>query len=231
MANRRSLLDTGKSAASGVAGTLSSVAGTVKDRGGGVLDRASQGVKESYKELTDDDLTKTEKKRIQRAKAEAEKEARDEAREVFEKEYKENLYDEAFAKELSRLQSEGPGVNRVTTNRGNRKKKLKKQVLEREKRQERRSRPAMSGTSLFGGPPMGTTPAPEPKERAPAPRQSQMNAMSLFGVPQRGPPREEPEPAPQQPAMGGMAMFGPMGQVQEQDESQEMRDPLFGMRL
>lgn len=107
MVDRQSLLDTGKSAGSSIAGTLSSVAGTVSEtaKSGGrrAASATREGLQRSYEELTDDNVTDQDRARLGRAREEAITEARQEARREYREEYQENIADEAYDRELQRL--------------------------------------------------------------------------------------------------------------------------------
>lgn len=214
MVERRDLIEKGKSAGESVAGTLKSAAGTLKSTAGTVGSKAKagaskaasatrRGVRESYNELTDDNVTDQEQARLERARQEAREEARAEARQEFREEYRENIADEAYDMELQRLRRRNQQVDNATQPR----------------------RP--SGLGLFGGTPQPQQPqATDDGNNGDARRQPRRPAASLFGMP-AGRQRRAQEQSEQR-ADPVASLFG-MGQ-QTQDTDDDTRPPSpFGL--
>jgi len=208
MVDRQGLLDTGKEIAQSAAGTFKSAAGTLAETGKDALSRTGERVQESVQELTDDDLTTQERARLERAREEAQREARREAQEEFEEEFRENIVDEAFDRELQRLQRE-TGVD----------------VSDR---QQTEPEPRVTATevtqSIATGGRQQRAPPPQPEPRPASP------SLGLFGVPTspQGRATEERQETASPQFQMTEQLFGinPEG-----EETRQNVDPLFGFQF
>jgi len=224
MADRRSLLNTGKDVGSSIAGTFKSVAGTVAEKGKQAASRSRSGVRKQFKDLTDETVTDQDQARLERARQEALQEARQEARDEFQEEFRENVADEAFDAELQRLRRQ-TGINPMADEGS---------TPESTQQAQTRSQSGFGAMGLFGPSPaqQRAQRAQQPTQRQPQqrgqavkeqnPREAQFqNTMAFGGFADPADGRTQ-DPPPQVEQLFGVSSRG-------RDEAEQIA-PLFGLR-